>query len=214
MAGTTHLLSTTNDSRWGQRLNVTLRKVRTIAVLLIIVAVGTIGWWQVRNLKARAGTEGLNAEVGLSVYDGSSAIALPAITGKSVDDQPLNLAALRGHVLVLNVWGSWCAPCRAEAPDLARISAETDPRGVRFVGVDVRDNPAAARAFARNYGITYPSFDDQSGRVLAQFTGIIPVSAVPSTLVIDRSGAIRARVVGRIDATTLRGLIERTEKLR
>ncbi len=125
----------------------------------------------------------------------------------------LDLADLRGHVVVLNVWGSWCAPCRAEAPDLAAISKETESRGVRFVGIDVRDNPAAARAFARSYGITYPSFDDQNGLVLAQFTGIIPVSAVPSTLVVDKSGVIRARVVGQVDGSTLRGLIQDAEKL-
>ncbi|MBZ5736396.1 TlpA family protein disulfide reductase [Nocardioides sp. TRM66260-LWL] len=182
-------------------------------MLLIIVSVVGIGWWQVRHLKATAGNDGSNAGVGLTLYRGDAGIALPTISGKTVDGKSLDLADLHGHVLVLNVWGSWCAPCRAEAPDLSRIAAETAPRGVRFVGIDVRDNPAAARAFASNYAITYPSFDDQNGLVLAQFTGIIPVSAVPSTLVVDRAGVIRARVVGQVDGNTLRGLIEDTEKL-
>jgi thiol-disulfide isomerase/thioredoxin len=106
---------------------------------------------------------------------------------------------------------AWCAPCRAEAPDLARISAETASRGVRFVGIDVRDNAAAAQAFLRHYGITYPSFDDQGGLVLVQFTGLVPVGAVPSTIVVDKQGIVRARAVGRIDATTLRGLIDDAE---
>jgi thiol-disulfide isomerase/thioredoxin len=198
----------------GERLNETLRKARTIVVLLVVVSVVGVGWWQVRHLQARAGSDGTNAGVGLTLYNGSAGIALPTIEGKTVDGSKLNLADLRGHVLVLNVWGSWCAPCRAEAPDLAAISAETEPRGVRFVGIDVRDNPAAARAFARSFGITYPSFDDQNGLVLAQFTGIIPVSAVPSTLVVDASGVIRARVVGRVDRSTLRGLVEDAEKLK
>ena len=101
----------------------------------------------------------------------------------------------------------------AEAPDLAEISAATAPRGVRFVGIDVRDNPAAGQAFEREFGITYPSFDDENGLVLASFTGIVPVSAVPSTLVVDRDGIIRARNIGRIDATTLCGFIEDAEKL-
>lgn len=73
--------------------------------------------------------------------------------------------------------------------------------------------PRPARAFVRKYQITFPSFDDQNGLVLAQFNGIIPVSAVPSTLVVDREGAIRARVVGTVDATTLRGLIEDAEQI-
>ena len=116
-------------------------------------------------------------------------------------------------VVVLNVWGSWCAPCRAEAPDLARVAAQSRRSGVRFVGIDVRDNPAAARAFARRYSVTYPSWDDQDGSVLAQFAGIVPVSAVPSTMVLDAQGVIRARVIGRVDARTLRGLIEDAQKL-
>jgi thiol-disulfide isomerase/thioredoxin len=197
----------------GRRLNETLRKARTLVVLLVIVSVIGVAWWQVKHLKAGTASDGSNAGVGLTLYDGDAGIALPAISGKTVDDQTLSLGDLRGHVLVLNVWGSWCAPCRAEAPDLAKISAETAPRGVRFVGIDVRDNAAAARAFARSYGITYPSFDDQNGLVLAQFTGIIPVSAVPSTLVVDKRGVIRARVVGRVDGGTLRGLIEDAEKV-
>lgn len=198
----------------GRGLNQTLRKARTGIVLLVVVSLIGVGWWQVKHLKATTGGDGSNAGVGLTLYKGPDGIPLPAIAGKTVDDESLDLADLRGHVLVLNVWGSWCAPCRAEAPDLAKISAQTAARGVRFVGIDVRDNPAAARAFARNYGITYPSFDDQNGLVLAQFTGIIPVSAVPSTLVVDKDGVIRARVVGRIDGATLRGLIEDAEKLR
>ncbi|MFC5175121.1 TlpA family protein disulfide reductase [Nocardioides taihuensis] len=190
----------------------TLRKARTAVVFLVIAAVVGVGWWQMHDLRSRASTDGSDAGAGLTLYRADEGVPVPQIAGKTVDGQMLDLADLRGHVVVLNVWGSWCAPCRAEAPDLAAISEETEPRGVRFVGIDVRDNPAAARAFARNYGITYPSFDDQNGLVLAQFTGIIPVSAVPSTLVVDKSGVTRASVIGRVDGSTLRGLIEDAEK--
>lgn len=191
----------------------TLRKARAVVVLLVIVAVVGVGWWQMDHLKSRASTDGTGAGVGLTLYRGDDGIPLPQIEGKTVEGQILDLADLRGHVVVLNVWGSWCAPCRAEAPDLATISKESEPLGVQFVGIDVRDNPAAARAFARSYGITYPSLDDQNGLVLAQFTGIIPVSAVPSTLVVDKAGIIRARVIGKVDGSTLRGLIEDAEKV-
>lgn len=190
-----------------------LRKARTVVVLLVIAAVVAVGWWQMDHLKSRASADGSDAGVGLTLHRGDDGIPLPQIEGKTVDGQMLDLADLRGHVVVLNVWGSWCAPCRVEAPDLAAISKETQPSGVRFVGIDVRDNPAAARAFARNYAITYPSFDDRNGLVLAQFTGIIPVSAVPSTVVVDKSGVIRARVIGKVDGGTLRGLIEDAAKL-
>ena len=149
----------------------------------------------------------------MTLYPGNEGIPLPDIKGRTIAGDTLSLADLRGYVVVLNVWGSWCAPCRTEAPDLAQISADTAGRGVRFVGIDVRDNPAAGRDFEREFSITYPSLDDQNGLVLAAFTGILPVSAVPSTVVVDRSGVIRARNIGQIDATTLRGLIEDAEGL-
>ncbi|WP_460834443.1 TlpA family protein disulfide reductase [Nocardioides hungaricus] len=112
--------------------------------------------------------DGTAAGVGLTLYRGQEAIPLPQIRGTTIDGQALDLTDLRGRVVVLNVWGSWCGPCRAEAPDLAAVATETATRGVEFVGIDVRDNPAAARAFVRKYQITYPSFDDQNGLVLAQ----------------------------------------------
>lgn len=110
--------------------------------------------------------------------------------------------------MVLNVWGSWCSPCRAEAPDLARVSRETYDSGVRFVGIDTRDTDDAARAFTRSFHITYPSIIDEQGELLLGFSGVIPISAVPSTVVIDRDGGVAARVVGRVDEATLRGLID------
>lgn len=192
-----------------------MQTARKFGAIAIVVAIIGVAWWQVGQLKSRASSTGSgNTATGLTVFRGDAGVALPPIQGKTLDAEMLSLADLRGHVVVLNVWGSWCAPCRAEAPDLAKVSAETAPRGVRFVGIDVRDNLASARAFVRNYGITYPSFDDQDGLVLGGFTGIIPVSAVPSTLVVDKAGVIRARVVGRVDGATLRGLIEDAEAIR
>ena len=85
---------------------------------------------------------------------------------------------------------------------------EKAPDGFEGLVIDVRDNPAAARAFEREFGITYPSFDDQDGQVLASFAGVVPVSAVPSTIVVDQSGVIRASIVGKTDTRTLRGLID------
>lgn len=187
--------------------------VRWIALGTLVLTAAVL--WQLRGHSDADSDPGVAGQpaTGLTLYPGKKGIPLPNVSGRNLTGEELDLADYRGHVLVINVWGSWCAPCRKETPDLVAVAAETDARGVRFIGIDVRDNPAAARAFARNYGMTYPSLDDQDGLVLAQFSGIIPVSAVPSTLVIDRSGVVRARVVGVVDATTLRGLIEDVEKL-
>lgn len=190
------------------------RAIRNWTIAVLVVGIVAVALWQAHELKSRASGFGGDAGTGLTLYPGDAGVLLPEIRGRTIAGDTLSLQDLRGHVIVLNVWGSWCAPCHAEAPDLAAIARETHGRGVRFVGIDVRDNPAAGRAFERNYEITYSSFNDEDGLVLAQFIGIIPVSAVPSTLVVDRKGIIRARVVGRVDATTLRGTIEDAEKLK
>lgn len=110
------------------------------------------------------------------------------------------------------MWGSWCAPCRAEALDLAAVANETATRGVRFAGLDVRHNPSAAKAFTRTYQVTYPSYDDHNGLVLSQFNEIIPLSAVPSTLVVDRTAPSEPTSSARSTQPPLRGLIGDAEK--
>lgn len=129
------------------------------------------------------------------------------LSGKTIDGDRMDLADLRGKVVVLNVWGSWCAPCRAEAPALKKASEETYELGVRFVGVDTRDNDGAAKAFERSYGITYPSFRDPDGKLPLGFNGRIPLSAVPSSVFIDRDGRIAARIIGATTYTTLSELV-------
>lgn len=187
------------------------KAVRRIAIC-VLVGLMAAGLWQLRQGGATDPAAG-DSSSGLTLYPGDNGVTLPSIQGRSVDGEALTLADYRGRVLVINVWGSWCAPCRAEAPDLVEVATQTEPRGVRFVGIDVRDNPSAAQAFARSFGMTYPSFDDKDGTVLGQLSGIVPVGAVPSTLVVDKAGIVRARVVGVVDAATLRGLVEDVEKI-
>lgn len=147
---------------------------------------------------------------GLTWYPPGQRQPAPNASGRTLDGEELSLRDFRGQVVVVNVWGSWCVPCREEAPDLARLARETKSAGVQFIGIDTRDTPAAARAFVRRYHIPYPSINDQDGTVLLRFANIIPVSAVPSTLVIDPNGKIAARVIGRVTYRTLHGLINDT----
>jgi len=111
-------------------------------------------------------------------------------------------------VVVLNVWGSWCAPCVAEAPDLQEVWAElqAEKKPVQFMGIDFREGPASGAAFAKKAGITYPSLSDKPGVLILDLQGKAPT--VPTTLVLDRDGRIAARVNGPVDATTLRGLVD------
>ncbi|MDQ3700313.1 MAG: TlpA family protein disulfide reductase [Chloroflexota bacterium] len=136
---------------------------------------------------------------------------LPSITGRLLDGGRYDSRAHRGEVVVYNVWGSWCVPCREEAPVLRRVSQETRDRGVRFVGINVRDNDASARAFERRYDIPYPSIvtADSAGALLA-FGSKLPPNAVPSTMIVDREGRIAARIIGKTTYGTLTSLIEDT----
>lgn len=129
-------------------------------------------------------------------------------SGETESGLMLDSEALAGQVVVMNWWYAACAPCRAEAPDLAALSKEFEESGVQFVGVNVRDTAETALAFDRRFNITFPSvMDAQSGAVSMAFTGVVSPQAVPTTLVIDRQGRVAARILGRIDASILRTLI-------
>lgn len=179
------------------------------AVLVLVVAWRVVMWdAPPEGVSAAQAAGGEDITVGLTLFPVDSRSQVPEIGGSTLDGERLMLSDLRGQVVVVNVWGSWCAPCRDEAPDLARAARETLDQGVRFVGIDTRDNLAAARAFVENFDIPYPSLFDEGGELLVALNGAVPVSAVPSTLVIDPDGRIAARVIGKITYATLRGIID------
>lgn len=136
-------------------------------------------------------------------------VALPRVTGALLQGGEFDSAEYPDTVLVYNVWGSWCAPCRAEAPALQEVWERTRGRGVQFIGVNVKDNDASARAYEQEFGITYPSIATaDSGAVLLAFRASLPPSAIPSTLIVDRDGRVAARIVGATTYTKLRQLVD------
>lgn len=140
---------------------------------------------------------------------GADAVDADAVNADVAGASTVDVADYRGLVVVLNVWGSWCAPCRAEAPVLRDNATAYADRGVQFLGVNVKDSPSAAKAFERRYGIDYPSLDDSiEGQALLQLRGEVPAAAIPSTLVLDRQGRVAARVLGEITDSTLRALLD------
>ncbi len=120
----------------------------------------------------------------------------PDFTGTTLTGSRLSLGSYRGRVVVLNFWGSWCGPCRAEAPALTVAAHQYRPSGVAFLGVDVRDTPASAEAFVRDYGVSYPSVSDTSSVITLDFTAVVPIAGTPTTLVIDPTGHIAGAVFG------------------
>jgi thiol-disulfide isomerase/thioredoxin len=133
----------------------------------------------------------------------------PAIAGTTVTGQRLSLASYRGHIVVLNFWGSWCAPCRKEAPTLAVLSEQYQAKNVQFVGVDIRDQASAANAFVQNFGISYPSFNDPADEIALDFHGAVSPAAIPSTLVLDQEGRIAGRVIGETSYGTLNSMLSK-----
>ena len=139
----------------------------------------------------------------VSYIKSSDRIAAPALSGMTLSGK--NYTFNVGQVAVVNVWASWCAPCRAEAPTLAALSEKyTD---VAFMGILTRDNPVNAEAFARRFALPYPTLIDDS--VLIGFRKSLPANAIPSTVLIDKRGDVAARISGEVTFASLSELIEK-----
>ncbi|TPG14799.1 TlpA family protein disulfide reductase [Pedococcus bigeumensis] len=131
-----------------------------------------------------------------------------ALTGTTLDKKQWSSQDVVGKVAVLNLWASWCPPCETEAPDLKKaaeaIAAAKKP--VAFMGINYRDNPDSGRSTAARWGIPFPSLDDPAGTTILALQG--KVTSPPTTLVLDRTGRIAARVSGPVTASTLSGLVD------
>ncbi|WP_442863775.1 TlpA family protein disulfide reductase [Arthrobacter sp. FW306-05-C] len=129
------------------------------------------------------------------------------LTGKLYDGTAVSSTDWAGRVTVLNFWYAACAPCRLEAPRLEALWEQFQPDGVRFYGVNIRDEEQAATAFERTFGVTYPSMQDKDGGILLAMARYVPPQAVPSTLVLDKQGRVASRILGLADQGILKALI-------
>jgi thiol-disulfide isomerase/thioredoxin len=117
--------------------------------------------------------------------------AAPDVRGPLLGGGELDVASLRGDVVVLNFWASWCGPCRVESPDLDAVYRATQARGVRVVGIAVKDDEQALRAFVATRKIGYPSLYDPDGKVTLRFRDF-PPRGLPYTIVLDKQGRVAA----------------------
>lgn len=158
-----------------------------------------------------SGTQNTGYDRGAGIVeqiDAGDRESLEPITGRLLDGGQYDSRDHIGEVVVYNVWGSWCGPCRKEAPELRKVWQETRAKGVQFVGLDVKDNDTAALAFERRYKIGYPSITSKdSSTALLAFGTRLPPNAVPSTMIVDQEGRLAARIIGPTTATTLRELV-------
>ncbi|MFD4143764.1 TlpA family protein disulfide reductase [Streptomyces sp. NPDC058572] len=138
-------------------------------------------------------------------------VAPNKLAGETLDGKQLDVAGFKGKVVVLNVWGSWCGPCRAEAPYFAKVAKETKDKGVQFVGINTRDTEKGpAIAFEKDYGVGYPSLYDPIGKLLVNGfpRGSLNPQSVPTTIVLDREGKMAARSLKELDDEGLRKMLD------
>lgn len=192
-----------------------VRRLRAALWGLCVLAVVAVAlWWSPwtsannPGASAAGAQRGVQTKPGLDLYPPGKRVPAPKLEGTTLDGMSFSLSDLAGSIVVINVWGSWCGPCRAEAPDLARLANEDASRGVRFVGINTRDNLDAAKAFVRSFKVPYPSVRDTNGEVLLAFRDTLPTTVVPTTLVVDARGQVAARIIGPVTYNTLKGLLD------
>ncbi|MBC9927450.1 MULTISPECIES: TlpA disulfide reductase family protein [unclassified Leucobacter] len=196
----------------------TRRRTLALAALPLALAAALTGCSGGGDTLAQQWADG--SDKGFIAGDGTTTSITPEartqpveFTGEGEQGETIVSADYVGTVTVVNFWYAGCAPCRAEAPDLAEIDAEYADDEVRFLGVNTRDQAAQALQFAKEFEIEYPSIMDSVGDRAVQraFAGQIPLNAVPTTLVLDREGRVAHRVVGQIaSASQLRTLVKET----
>lgn len=116
-----------------------------------------------------------------------------------------NYTYTKDKVAVINVWASWCSPCRAEAPTLAALAIKYSD--VSFIGILTRDNPVNAEAFERRFKIPYPTIIDDA--ILLGFKGSLSANSIPTTIILDKKGRVAARISGAVTVASLSQLIEK-----
>jgi thiol-disulfide isomerase/thioredoxin len=133
----------------------------------------------------------------------------PDLTGRTLAGPTLSTSSFKGEVMVVNLWGSWCGPCQAEAPYLERAAETYKDKGVQFVGLNVRDNVPQAKAFVADKQISYPNLvDGDDDTLLPKLVGITSLSNVPSTIIVDRNGRIAWRALRGVDYTELAAALD------
>lgn len=183
-----------------------MRRLAGLAVLLLVAGCGGV-----EGTGTRGYTEGDGSITVVPAHDRHKP---GEVSGTTLDGAKISLEQYAGHVVVMNVWGSWCPPCRKEAPTLAASARALRAEGVVFLGINTRDNSRDnAIAFEKANGVPYPSLFDPEGKSLLAFRGTLPLNTIPSTVIVDRQGRVAASILGVVSGrSTLKDVIEDVEK--
>lgn len=195
-----------SDSPHPPRRHV-LRSAALFAAVLPLAACAASEDPLAEQAKAGNGKNYIAGDGSVQEYDQETRGEPLELNGTTYDGKKIVSAQLKDQITVLNFWYAACAPCRLEAPHLAKLSKAFKEKGVQFYGVNVRDSQDTAQAFERTFKIEYPSMPDADGSILLSMTEYVPPQAVPTTLVLDRQGRVAARLLGEADESTLKALI-------
>lgn len=186
---------------WGKRARSQVRKVTTLFCVAALVALLT---------GCSAGSTGNTSDTGYISGDGSTVLLSPeergdaiSLAGETLDGTQLDIANWQGKLVVVNLWASWCGPCRSEAVDLENSYLQFKDQGVEFLGLNTRDGLAAAKAFNDRFETSYPSIRDKDGQLTLVFGNLGP-AATPSTIILDSKGRVAARILGPTTESELR----------
>ena len=128
------------------------------------------------------------------------------LAGSALDGTAIDISSWRGSTVVVNLWASWCGPCRSEARALEAVNKEFADQNVKFLGLNTRDGLEAAKAFTKRFDTGYPSIQDQDGQLTLAFGNLGP-AATPSTLILDNQGRVAARILGPVTEAELRSVL-------
>ena len=190
-----------------------LRRPRIHPLAVLLVALGLVLGSCGGGVDDTSGDGYIGGVKKITPVEPQDRVAMPELTGVDLDGNEISTADFEGKTLVINLWGSWCPPCREEAPVLREVSENLADDNVQFIGILTKDKPAAAKAFNTKAGITYPSIVDEDGRLQLAFAESLPSQAIPTTWVIDKNGKVAARIIDdQLSVNTLTDIITWTRK--
>ena len=176
------------------------RNLIIAASIVPVVALFALLGWALVQSGGNPGGFGVNRSFGEVAVERQPA---PEFTKSDLNGSMVSLSGLRGKVVMLDFWSSWCPPCRQEAPALARVYREYEGRNVEFLGVAIWDNPGDVDRYAKDFDLPYPNVIDEKGQIAINYG----VAGIPEKFFIDARGTLIRKFVGPMKPDDLRATL-------